>query len=108
MSESIKSDEKDLKLLISELFQISCIEIPSFFMEEKQHIDIKEVISKFEKFKNEIQNKINQEIFTFKNDYFEAISPDQFLQKFKENRLVFFCKFLFFLNKYQKNNKNFN
>jgi len=88
MEDSIKSEEKDLLEIISELFEISCIEIPSFFMEQKKCLGTKEVITKFQRSRDSILQRIKQEIFKIKKESRLAITPQEFLQKFIDDRLV--------------------
>lgn len=90
MEDSVKSEEKDLLEIITELFEISCIEIPSFYMEQKKNISAKELIAKFDRSRDTILGRIKQEIFKVGTEIRPAITPQEFLQKFINDRLVNF------------------
>lgn len=102
MSEAIKVDEVDLLALLEIIYNIACIEIPTFFMEEKNKAILKEKIVSFEKSKDAIIIGILDELAGFYPKNAKegdkknlAISPDALLELFrKDPRVNYFIVFL--------------
>jgi hypothetical protein len=89
MNEPIKSEEKDLHDVILDLFNISCIEIPKFYIEKRHNNPALKVIEDFEKNKQAILKNILDEIMKDESGKTAfAISPQIFLERFTNYRLV--------------------
>lgn len=92
MREAITSEEGDLHELVEIMYHISCIEIPIFYMHEKQNASVKEKISSFEKCKETLIEKIIDVIVSKDNSNdskkIKAIEPEAFLENFRKNPRV--------------------
>lgn len=90
MDESLKSDSKELAYIIQIMFEISCLEIYRFYLDEMQ-IKLTNQIVKMQGVKERCIEEVYKQIFG--NDekaksYFQAVDPVNVLNHFKNNKFV--------------------
>jgi len=90
MEESVKSESKDLAALINIMFEISCLEIYRFYLDEMQ-INLTNQIVKMQGARDRCIENLYQQIFGYDNktkSNFQAADPQNILNVFKNNKFV--------------------
>lgn len=93
---AIYSDEEIFLEIIEIIFDISCIEIPKYFMEIEKFEGENETIQKFISNKDNILRKIIYELSSTNEKEPNSCSVECFLKKFEGDRLVKNNFFYFF------------
>lgn len=93
----VYNDESNLIEIIEILYEISCEQIPGFFIFDEQMESEKENFDKLRKQKEAILKQINIEIISSKDGEENSCTAENFLLKFQNDRLVINYLIFFFL-----------